>query len=119
MEKSKKNLLFVIINILLVAVVGVILGICLPLASNNAMLLSYCLLLVTLLCPMLVYFTVKNATSPIGIASLVFLVGNIATLIVFMFNVKEIKVVGITEAAIVGAYLAIMLVCIACLKKKD
>jgi len=118
MIKEKRNLLFISINVLLVLVVGLILGFCLPIAQDGSLLLSFILMLITLLTPSLLFLTTKDATSPVSIASIIFIVGNLVTLIVFMCMVRDIKVVGITEAAILGAYLIVMLICVACLPEK-
>jgi len=119
MEKSKRNLVFIVINVLLVAVIGVVLGICLPISTSPAAILSLTMLLVTLACPTFLFLFCKNANSPIGIASILVLVGNLVTTAVFLFTVDEIKIVAITEAAIVGAYLVAVLISLACTAKKE
>ena len=116
-----RKLIFVLINVLLVAVVGLILGFTLPLSGNNGLILSFVLLLVTLCIPTFLFLFVKDAASGFGIISIIFTVLNLAALIVFMClnNKVDMKIIGITEASVIGAYLVSILVCIAMLPKKE
>ncbi len=116
-----RKLLFVIINILLVGIVGLICGLTMPIGSSNTLLVSFILLLVTLCVPSALFLTLKDATGGVGITSIIFGVGNLVALIVFMSMHAsiDVKVVAITEGAFVGAFLIIMLICIAAAPKKS
>ena len=116
---NKNKVAFLCLNVVLIAVVGLILGFCAPVTRSNSLLICYIALLVTLLAPSLIYLLVKDATSPMGIISILFAVGNVAILIVFMCMHTTIspEAVAITEGSIVGLFLVASMIVLACSNK--
>jgi len=116
----KRKALFIVTNILLVLVIGLIIGftIIAKETSFNGRVLGFILLLITLCAPTFIFLAGQPMNSPINVGTLLFVVGNAIANVCFMIFVPELNVLAITEAIIIGVYLIYMMIVIALLGKE-
>ncbi len=118
----KKKSLFIVVNALLVAVIGIIFGLTCGeyLFVNGAGISAFVLLLITLCIPSLLYLYGPRMTVGGRICTLIFILLELTLSIVFMCKPAfGIKAFWITEAIVVALFLAALLVILALFKNSD
>ena len=112
----KKNLLFSLIDIVLVAAFGLIFGLVggKDLFANSTSLSAYIFLLVTLLLPLPVFFLSKKMVFGGLVSSIMFIVGELIVDLMFVCK-PDFGFVPfwICQACLIGAYLVVLLIIVA------
>ena len=115
-----KKCLFGVVNLLLVAIVGVLVGVfCKDIFATGVGTASFVTLLVALCIPSLVFFLVKKGETP-TIMFLLLMVAELCVSIIFMAKSSlDVKALAITQAIVVGVFLIALLVYFAMDKKEE
>lgn len=115
-----KNCIFAITNALLVAIVGVLVGVfCSNIFSTGVGIAAFVCLLVSLCIPSVIYFFARKGGLATIVLCVLLMVAELAINILFMVNTGlEAKVFAIVQASFIGAFLVAMLVFIASTGKK-
>lgn len=111
-----KNLLFLIIDLLLVGVVGSIFGLACGdyIFSTSSGIASFATLLVVLLIPSLIYVLKKKLNTANIVVSTLFVLAEIVSCVIFVSLPKlGLTNFAITEGVVVGIFLIALLVVIA------
>ena len=116
-----KKCLFGIVNALLVGIVGLLVGLfCKDVFATGVGTASFVILLVALCLPTLIYLYASKGGYPTLVLSVLFAVAELGISIGFMVKRDgDPKVLAITEACVVGAFLITILVLIATGNKKE
>ena len=116
-----KKCLFGIVNALLVAIIGLLVGLfCKDIFATGVGVGAFIVLLVALCLPTLIYLFASKGGYPALVLSVLFAVAEFGISVGFMVkNGSEPKVFAIVEAVVVGAFLIAMLVFIATNKKEE
>lgn len=115
-NNMKTRTLFMLINALLVLVVGLVFGIALGsyIWNDGACISAFIVLLLTLCLPSVIYLVGKNMTTGGRVISIVFMLFELATCIVFLTKPSiGVNAFWIAEAIVIGVYLAGLLAIIA------
>lgn len=118
---NKKKELFIALNALLVVIVGIIIGLtCKDVFSNNVGVASFVAFLITLCLPTVIFFFGDKTNTGIVVIGVLFIVGELVANILFMtFTDWEMKKFGITQACLLGALLAALMVDVCLVPKKE
>ena len=116
-----KNCIFAITNALLVAIVGVLVGVfCSSIFSQSVGIAAFICLLISLCIPSVIYFCAAKGGLATIVLCCLLMAAELAINILFMANTGlEAKTFAIVQASFVGAFLVAMLVFIATAGKKE
>lgn len=116
-----KKLLFGITNALLVGIVGLLVGLfCKDIFATPVGTASFITLLIALCIPAVIYLCASKAGYPAIVMCALLMLAEVAISIGFMVKSgTDAKVLAITQACVVGAFLIAMLVFIATAGKKE
>ena len=111
----KRTGLFILANVALVLVVGLIVGLTIVSKETGftGRVLGFILLLITLCSPTIIFLAKQPMNSPLNVGSLLFTVTNVVANSVFMALSPELNVIAIAEAIIIGVYIVFLMIVIA------